>query len=252
MVGPAPVTPAGENRLRRAEVAASVVAAVGGIGAFIIAISALNIARDTLRDQQGINKSQAEVNLIEQARFARRYASKVAIWSEGNMREMYPLNKGRLHIENRSSAPLVDVLMGVMVEPTGDGERPRSEVITVPDIPPCSGLTLNLPGDLQAFGPSYRVLPVSLYFIDGAAVRWMRTITGKLEQVPRARPAMDDETFEEMTSDSNKKQSPEQKRTEREALEQTSDYADRQFESDSYPGGVSWAVKFRGLEDCGE
>lgn len=128
------------------------VGVVGGAIAFV-----------TFSAQQEINKSQQEVNEIEQQRFQRRYASRIAWWDT----EMEPrpgsritspiwdqLTPSRILIQNRAPVPLNGVALdasvdlgretqGILIYASTSGAF--RAVISLGTIPPCSLVAFNLP-----------------------------------------------------------------------------------------------------------
>jgi hypothetical protein len=100
---------------------------------------ALIVSVYTLRQQQGVNLSQVEVNKIEQERFDRRYASRVSWWLSEDYRS--------LQIQNRAPIPLTRIAIYVDVEwerkSLGDGW------FWLPTLPPCTELRLSIPERLE-------------------------------------------------------------------------------------------------------
>lgn len=123
------------------------------------------------RDQQAVNRAQQAITMQQQERERRRYADRVAWWTE------YGFPQGSVfHLQNRSPAPIdrveVEGQIGV-----------KAVLIEIGGVPPCTALRLAFPGaDLKRFTiqdpPNY--LTLSLTFSDPVG-RWKSYVLGDLE-----------------------------------------------------------------------
>jgi hypothetical protein len=139
--------------------------------------------------QRAINDSQAVINNIDKERFARRYASRVAVWRDGDV--------DRIFLQNRSPAPLTNVFMISTLEIDSDtadisqvgGPAPRGvdkwyqrRIYRFKDIPPCTVVQLeSVFDDTGSSGRTEDFDPDQLHFHDGID-SWTRTWDGALNR----------------------------------------------------------------------
>ncbi|MDW5330816.1 hypothetical protein [Plantactinospora sp. KLBMP9567] len=111
--------------------------ALGALVAGVVAIPALVVALSALEDQQEINRSQIRLNQIEQDRFNKRYASRVAVWMTGE--------PGSFKLQNRAPVPLSVVQLRFGSLEWEGGRAYSYDWFHLPTMPPCTILSIELP-----------------------------------------------------------------------------------------------------------
>ncbi|MEU4619665.1 hypothetical protein AB0G04_06770 [Actinoplanes sp. NPDC023801] len=134
--------------------------------ATIFAFSALNEQRIINRNQAEMNRSQLELNTLEKERAQRRYASRVALWSDDSIplhsdpNDMTDVYVSRL--QNRATVPLTSVYLAVDL---GTGTKFHQ----IGDIRPCSITTIRLGiegGDTDGYRTGQNIGDPAVYFND--------------------------------------------------------------------------------------
>lgn len=168
-------------------------AAIANAVALVMSMAALGLSTWALKDQIKTNQSQMKVDDIEQEQYKRRYVARVAIWLEqpsgsaGTAAATPGASPGRaggrLLVQNRASAPAVNVWLDATAVPMGLGGAPVSGTIMLPNIPPCSLLSFSLPVTMRegfTAGMETGLTVTDIRFTDGATNSWKRTSLGEV------------------------------------------------------------------------
>ncbi|MFF0378763.1 hypothetical protein [Actinoplanes missouriensis] len=137
-----------------------------------IAVAAMAVAGMTYLDQR-------DVNSITEARNERRYADRVAWWTEGSSTILHGPNETVLMLQNRTPTPVRGVVIEISLITAGEsGVKPTSERsgISGPDVPPCK--ILRVP--LRTRGDDTFFIPRAVHFVDSEGRGWRRDDNGAL------------------------------------------------------------------------